>query len=223
MKIIDCRQHSTEWSQARLGVVTASEADALLTPLFKVSDGKGVETYLYKKLSEKVLGYALDSGGTFEMEQGNIVETIARPWFAFTYDVDVSTPGFCLTDDGRCGASPDGLLPDGTGLEIKSPQGPTHLKYYFRNELPPEHAVQVHFSMFVTGAKAWTFVSFHRSLPPLVIRVERDEKIQAQIALAVAAFNARFDALYAKLKGQRDAENAERTAAYYRSEGITPP
>ncbi len=223
MKIIDCRQHSTEWAQARLGVITASEADALITPTFRVSEGKAVETYLFKKLSEKLLGYALDTGGTFEMSQGNIVEQIARPWFAFTYDVDIATPGLCLTDDGRCGASPDGVCPDGSGLEIKSPQGPTHLKYYFKNELPPEHRVQVHFSMFVTGAPYWTFVSFHRVLPPLVVRVERDEKIQATIREAVAAFGKEFDAKHDKIKALRDAENAAKTAAYYKSEGITPP
>lgn len=221
MRIIECRQHSTEWAQARLGVITASEADALFTPLFKISEGKGVETYLYKKLAEKLLGYSSDFGGSFEMEQGNIVEAIARPWFAFTYDVDVRAVGLCLSDDGRCGASPDGLLPDGSGLEIKSPQGPTALKYYFRNELPPEHRVQVHFSMFVTGAPYWTFVSFHRSLPPLVLRVERDEKIQAVIGEGVAGFMEEFDAKHDKIKRLRDAENEAKTAAYYKSEGVT--
>ncbi len=215
MKIIDCKQHTTEWAQARLGVITASEADALITPTFKVSEGKGVETYLYKKLSERLLGYAVDGGGTFEMDQGNIVESIARPWFAFTYDVNVKTPGLCLTDDGRCGASPDGMLDDGSGLEIKSPQGPTHLKYYFKGELPPEHRVQVHFSMFVTGAPYWKFVSFHRVLPPLVLRIERDEKIIATIGEAVAAFGKEFDAKHDKIMALRNAENAAKEAAYY--------
>lgn len=214
MKIVDCKQHSTEWAQTRLGVITASEADALLTPLFKISEGKSVETYLCKKLSEKLLGYALDTGGTFAMSQGNTVEEIARPWFAFTYDVDVRTVGLCLTDDGRCGASPDGLLPDGSGLEIKSPSGPVHLKYYFHNELPPEHKVQVHFSMYVTNAPYWTFVSFHRALPPLVLRVERDEKIIATIRTAVAAFTKDFDDKLAKIEAVRAVEDAPKQAAH---------
>lgn len=214
MKILDVKQGSTAWAQARLGVVTASEADALITPTFKVSEGKGVETYLYKKLSEKILGYSLDMGGTWEMGQGNIVESIARPWYAFTYDVDVKTAGLCLTDDERCGASPDGLLADGSGLEIKSPQGPTHLKYYFKNEVPPEYRVQIAFSLYVTGAPYWTFVSFHRQLPPLVVRVERDEKVMAIIQGAVTDFFRQFDAAYAKIKAIKDAENAAMAAAY---------
>lgn len=214
MKTLNCKQGSTEWAQARLGVVTASEADVLLTPTGKISEGKGVETYLYKKLSEKILGYSLDTGGSFEMGQGQIVETIARPWFSFTYEVDVATPGLCLTDDGKCGCSPDGMLPDGSGLEIKSPQGPTQLRNFFGNKVPAEHMPQIIFSMMVTGAPYWTFVSFHKQLPPLVLKVERDEKQIAAMRSATDAFLAMFAEKYAVIKRIKDAEDAAMSAAY---------
>lgn len=214
MITLDLKQGSTEWNQARLGVLTASEADAILTPTFKARDGQGVETYLFKKLSEKVLGYAVEMGGSFHTDQGHVVETIARPWFAFTYDKNVRTAGFCTTDDGRCGCSPDGLLDDGSGMEIKSPSGPVHLKYYFGNALPAEHAVQVHFSMWVTGAPYWTFVSYHRELPPLVVRVDRDEKKMAAIQETAEAFLERLGTAYDKIKSYRDEENRVKTEAY---------
>ena len=214
MKILDLKQHSVEWHQARLGIVTASEADALVTPTFKVSDGKGVETYLYKKVCERFLGYAPESGGTFAMEQGNIIESIARPWYAFTYGVDVKAVGFCVSDDGRCGCSPDGMLPDGSGLEIKSPQGATALKYFINGEVPPEYRVQVAFSLYVTGAPYWTFVSYHRQLPPLVVRVEPEAKQVAVIQCALAQFFEKFDAIYAKIDAWREAAEAPQKAAY---------
>lgn len=214
MKTLDVKQHSVEWHQARLGVVTASEADALITPTFKVSEGKGVETYLYKKVAEKFLGYAPETGGTFSMEQGNVIETIARPWYAFQYNTDVKEVGFCVSDDGRIGASPDGMLPDGSGLEIKSPQGAAHLKYFVNGEVPPEYRVQVAFSLYVTGAPYWTFVSYHRQLPPLVVRVERDPRHMALIETALGAFFDKFDAIYAKLKTWKDAADAPARAAY---------
>lgn len=224
MKIIDCAQRSTEWSQARLGVVTASEVDALVTPLWKARSGEGVETYLYRKLSEKLLGWSpadLSGGGSWAMEQGNVVETIARPWYAFEYNCDVQTPGFILSDDGRIGCSPDGLVGKDCGLEIKAPQPPTHLKYLIANEVPKDYLAQVHFSMLVTGFPRWMFVSYSRQFPPLVIEVKRDEAIQAVLRAALAKFFDAFDVIHAKVKVWSDAENAAKTAAYYKAEGIT--
>ena len=223
MKTLDLKQGTPEWLAARRGVVTASEADALLTPLFKARTGEGVETYLYRKLAEKLLGWSpedLRPGGgfsSFAMEQGNVVETIARPWFAFQYNCEVKAVGFCLSDDGRVGCSPDGLIGDDCGLELKAPQPPTHLRYLIANELPPEYAVQVHFSMFATGRPRWMFASYSRQFDPLVIEVKRDGAIQAKIAAAVAAFYEKFDALYAKFKSQQDVEHERKTAEYYAS------
>lgn len=214
MKIIQCAQHSTEWSQARLGVVTASEVDALLTPLFKLRDGSGVETYLHRKICEKFLLWSPDTGGTWEMGQGNVIETIALPWYAFQYDVNPQKVGLCLSDDGKTGASPDALIGDDDGLEVKAPQPPTHLKYLLKNEVPPEYRAQVHFSMFVTGRPKWTFVSFSRHFPSLVVHVERDERIQSAIREAVDLFYSKFDPIYTKLCQARDAENALKNAEY---------
>ena len=222
------RQGSSEWLAVRRGVVTASEVDAIISPTFQTRTGKEPETFLFRKLAEKLLGWSdadLRPGGgfsNFAMEQGHVVETIARPWFAFQYDCEVATPGFCLSDDEKTGCSPDGLVGDDCGLEIKAPQPPTHLKYLIAGGVPPEYVAQIHFSMFVTGRARWKFVSYSRQFDPLVIEVKRDEEIQKKIASAVASFYERFDVIHAKFKGQEDAENARKTAEYYAKEGITP-
>lgn len=214
MKILDVPQRSTAWSQARLGVVTASEIDALVTPLWKIRTGEGPETFMHKKLCEKLLGWSPDSGGTWEMEQGNIIETIALPWFAFTYDCEPKRVGFCLSDDGRTGCSPDALLGEDGGLELKAPQPPTHLKYLLRGVLPPEYAPQVQFSLYVTKRARWTFASFSRQLDPLVVEVLPDPTAQQAIECALHLFFEKFDAAYSKIKGKMDAENAAKEAAY---------
>lgn len=220
MKTLNVRQGSGEWIAARLGLVTASEADALLTPSFKQREGAGVETYMFKKLAEKLLGYSPDGANTSHMENGTVAENIARPWYIFTYDVDVEAPGFCVSDCGKFGASPDGLLKDGSGLEIKCPAGPNQLRYLVKNEVPPEYRVQCAFGAYVCDAPYWTFVSFHRSLPALVVRVERDPKADAAIKQALADFFEKFDKIYLTFKRDEDAENARKTAAYYASEGV---
>lgn len=223
MKIIACKQGTPEWFTARRGVVTASEIDSLVTPLWKARTGDGVETYRFLKLAEKLIGYAPPDVGTHAMVQGQLVESIARPWYEFTYGVKVETPGFCASDDGRIGCSPDGLIGDDCGLELKCPQPPTHLKYLIGGCVPPHYLAQVHFSMLVTGRPRWIFASYSRQFPALVVEVNRDESIQQILKDALHQFFKGFDAIYTKMKAEADAENAAKTADYYRREGITPP
>lgn len=201
MKILNCKQGSTEWALARAGVVTASEVDALVTPLFEPRKGEGVKTYLYRKAAERVMGQPVDSGGTFAMDQGNVVEKIARPWYAFKYNVEVETVGFCLSDDGKTGCSPDGLIGKDSGLEIKCPQPPTHCKYLLEQRVPPDYLAQLHMSMYVTGRPMWVFVSYSPYLPPLVVHVLRDDAIQAKLRDALAAFIPQLDEAETRIRG----------------------
>lgn len=214
MKIHNVEQGSGPWLELRLAKPTASEFDQLVTPLWKIKTGEAPRSYLYQKICEKFMGAFADGGSSFAMGQGSIMEHEALPWFAFTHEMPVQRVGFCTTDDGRIGCSPDGLIGEDGGIEIKCPQPATHLRYWVEGVLPKEHAAQVHGSMYVTGRKWWYFVSYSRQFPALVIRVERDEKIQAAIGEALAGFLAEYDELYERLKRLKDAENAVAQAAY---------
>jgi len=194
MKIHECTQGQSEWLNARLCKVTASEAGEILTPEFEIRKGETPKTYLAKKLAEKALNRPIDGFSTFATENGEILEMEARAWFALEHDqYTVRQVGFIEGDDGRCGCSPDALLDEDGGLELKCPQPTNHVKYLLEGTLPKDYAVQVHFSMFVTGRPYWMFVSYRRKLPPFVLRVERDEAIMAKIQAALTAFYARFD------------------------------
>lgn len=189
----DFEQNSVDWQIARSGVVTASEADALVSPTFEIRKGQMPETYLFKKLAESWLGGPLPSSYVFDMEQGTILEREALPYYEFQTNEKVERVGFITTDDGRCGCSPDGLFKDGSGIEIKCPRIETHINYLLAGILPKEYAMQVHFSMFVTGARNWKFMSYRRKLPPLILTIDRNESVQETIAKAVAMFEVKFD------------------------------
>lgn len=208
MIIHDTVQGSAEWLKARLGVVTASEFGALVTPLFKQRTGEGVQAYLYRKVCERVLGYAPDTGGSFAMSNGSIIEHEAVPWLAFAHNLKIDRVGFVTTDDGKAGCSPDGLIGAEGGLEVKSPTEPIHLRYLMDNEVPGEYLPQIHFSMYVTGRKWWKFLSYNRQFPAVVIHVERDEQIQQAIHLALTDFLKQLDYAHAKIKALKDAEMA---------------
>lgn len=209
MKTLNCKQASTEWTLARAGVVTASEADALFTSKMEPRTGEGVNSYLYRKACERIMGPPVETGGSMPMEQGNVIEKIARPWYEFRYGVTVETVGFCTTDDGKVGCSPDGLIGELCGLEIKCPTPPTHCRYLLEQRVPLDYIPQVHLSMFVTGRPEWVFVSYSPFLPALVVHVLRDDAIQNTIRETLAKFVPQIDEAEAKIrammpKGSRD-------------------
>ncbi len=214
MKTLDCKQGSPEWHAARLGIPTASQMDALVSPEGKVRTGQGVETFLYKKLCEKVLGFSTEAS-TFSMEQGQVLEGEARAWYGFERGIEVREVGICLTDDGKFGASPDGLIGEDGGIEIKCFQPEHSLRTLMTGEIPKEYTVQIQAALYVTGRAWWEFLSYSRQFPALIVRVEPDAKMQESIRLALELFYYKYDALLARITAMRDAENAAKEAAYY--------
>ena len=201
MKIhTEYQQGTVEWLEARAGKITASEMDRLVTPLGKVKTGEGPKSYLMEKLSEKWAGAALPSANTFMMEQGNILEEFARPAFELETGLAIKQVGLIETDDGRCACSPDGIVEGkDIGLEIKSPGMPNHIRYLLDNKLPDDYVLQVQSCLWVTGFSQWMFTSFRRGMPPLILTIEPDQKIQWAIGLAVEEFVHRMDEAWTKL------------------------
>lgn len=193
MKVHKVEQGSLEWQLARCGLPTASEFDQLVSPTFEIRKGDMPRTYLHKKLAEWWQGGPLLEYNTFDMDQGTLLEEAAKPNFTVETDLEIQNVGFVTTDDGRIGCSPDGLLPNNSGVEIKCPRIETHVGYLLRSGLPSGYAHQVHGSMFVTGFKLWHFYSYRRRLPSLHIVVERDEKVLAVIQEALEMFLNAFE------------------------------
>ena len=199
MKTIKCEQNSLEWLTLRAGIPTASEFDAIISPTWEIRKGQKPQSYLARKLAEKWIGGPVADFQTLDMELGKIQEDEAIPAFTFLTGIPVTRVGLVTTDDGRVGCSPDGLLPDGCGLEIKCPSITTHVGYLLRGELPKEYAAQVYGSLYVTGFHQWKFMSYHRKLPPLILTIERDEQINALINEALEKFIERFDSEWSRL------------------------
>jgi hypothetical protein len=202
-------QGSGAWFQARCGVLTASNFDEICTPEFTARTGDKPRNFLCRKVAEMKLNYSQEmmdpSAGTHAMEQGQLLERIALPWFNFEYNADVKQVGFCISDDGRTGCSPDGMA-EGYGLEIKSPLAHTHVRYLLDGGVPKDYRPQVHFSMWITGLPVWYFISFNRSLPKLVVKVERDEEIQAKITNIVTAYHLQLDAALEHLRNVQNGQ-----------------
>lgn len=200
MKIHEIPQGEAAWLQLRVGKVTASEMGALLTPEFKLRTGEGPKTYLCTKVAEGFRNRPLPGFSAWATEQGQILEAEARAWYAFETDDKLRNVGFCEHDNGRCGCSPDALVGDEGGLELKSPQPTNHVRYLLDGVLPKDYATQVHGSLYVTGRPWWRFVSYHRGFPAFILTVARDEAICAKIEDALSKFYMLYDAAMERLR-----------------------
>lgn len=190
-------QKSDVWLLAKSGIVTASEMDALVTPKWKIKEGDAAETLLNEKLAEWWTGRPLDSISTFAMENGNILEDEAKPYYEISYGEKVETVGL-VTDEtdtraATIGCSPDGLIGEDGGLEIKCPNADTHVRYLRAGTVPEKYLAQVHFSLYVTGRKWWKFFSYRRKFPPVHVTVQHDPAIVAVIEKALFIFMAEFE------------------------------
>lgn len=186
-------QRSVDWMIARAGKPTASEFDSLITPEFEVRTGQMRATYLAKKVAEAWLGGPLAGFNVFDMDQGNLLEEEAIPFYEFEFSEAIQRVGLVTTDDGRIACSPDGLIGKDGGIEIKCPEVHTHLKYLMAGELPKEYVAQVHGAMYVTGRQWWKFMSYCRHFPVFITTVPRSEQAQAAIHEAVTGFLATLD------------------------------
>src|SRR5690606_15606549 len=129
MRIVNVVQGSPEWLQARLGIPTASQADRILTPS-RLKPAAASRDYLYQLLAEWIVGHPIEWGQASPWaDRGREMEAEARAAYEIVMGVDVQMVGLILTDDGLFGGSPDGLVGDDGGVEIKCPGIHTHIGY----------------------------------------------------------------------------------------------
>lgn len=176
----------------RLGVPTASEFDRIMKLNFELREGLGYATYLYEKLAEDLTGPLPTYGGK-ATDQGHFLEPEALAFFEMETGIDTKRVGFVMKDDMRCGCSPDALIGEDSGLELKAPGPVNHIRYVNEKKLPDQYAAQVHGSLFVTGRSEWHFMSYHRKLKPLHVVVKRDEAIMEKIGRCLEKFYADFN------------------------------
>lgn len=176
MVIVECDQYSPTWWEARRALPTASEFHRIITAS-KMEYAAGAKSYIYELIADLYNpGYGpKDSFQTAAMRNGAILEPRIRRLYEFQNMCDVRQVGFCKSDDGRVGCSPDSLVGDDGVLEIKAPEHKTQVAYLLAGVLPPEYRAQCHGHLIVTGRKWCDFVSHAYGLPDLVVRVEPDD------------------------------------------------
>ena len=206
MKVINCKQGSAAWFQARCGRIGASEVADAVSMLKKGGETAARANLRAKVIAEELTGQPWMEGYLSpEMEWGTANENFARAAYELKTGLDVDQVGFVIHPAiERAGASPDGLIGNVGGLEIKCPKTSTHLRWLLAGEVPEEHRPQMYWGMACCERDWWDFVSYDPRLPdPLRLFVKRlewnDEAIDA-LTSGVLVFLAEVTDTIAKLR-----------------------
>ena len=182
-------QNCPQWYGDRLFHFTASELHKLLTPGRGGGLSRAAESYIFDKLAEELTaGTCLDYAevDTRAIRWGHNYEADARTRYEERTGQRVELCGF-VEWSPLFGGSPDGLVGDDGGIEIKCPySSAVHARYLLLStpadleRLRPEYYAQMQGNMLATGRAWMDFVSFDprvqcEALALKILRIPRDE------------------------------------------------
>jgi putative phage-type endonuclease len=198
MKIIDCVQGTQEWLKCRAGIPSSSNFDMIVTT--KGERSKQAEKYMFRLAGERLTGMPEETYQSAAMARGVEMEEEARSFYELTNDVKVEQVGFCVTDDGLVGCSPDGLVGEDGMVEIKCPLLATCVSYLLNKNIDKEYFQQLQGQLYVTGRKWVDIISYYPALKPLVIRVERDDAFLKKLDVELKVFCRELEEVVDKIK-----------------------
>lgn len=188
MILVECKQGTPEWLEARSGAITAScFADAVS----KMSRNSGErragdptaasEKYAWEvaieRISKKPYGEPINA---WVLKRGHELEPRARMAYEVRTGAMASESGVALTDDRLFGYSTDGLVGEDGLIEIKCPIDTLKISSIWRTGDVSEYMHQMQGGMWITGRKWCDFIMHVPDLANVgkdtyVKRIHRDD------------------------------------------------
>lgn len=191
-------QGSPEWHLARCGHITASRFCDVMAKV-KVGEAATRRDYRWELVTERLSGVPCEGYTNRAMEWGTAHEAEARLAYEAATGNLVDVVGFIPHPRiAMVGGSPDGLIDDDGGQEIKCPYNSVVHVQTLAGGMPPEHRAQVQGNMWVSGRQWWDFVSFDPRMPKklrlYVQRILRDDAYITLLEAEVIRFNGEVSA-----------------------------
>jgi hypothetical protein len=198
-EIITCDQGTPEWQKLKLGVPSVSNFSKVLAK-------KGSETrnsYLMELVGQ-IATKQFDELNAKALEWGKANEEAARAAFEFETGKRVDQVGVIYNLDRRVLCSPDGLIGEEEGMEIKCPlTAKVHADFLCNGKIKGEYLYQVQGSLWVSRRKAWHFCSYHPMFKSSLLgiqAIEPDKDIFERFENEVPEFLKELDEALAKLR-----------------------
>ena len=192
-------QKSNEWLLKRAEYFTASEAQAI------ASDGAGLDT-LCKKKAMILSGIEPSDFSNEHTDRGNELEPIARSMFELETGFVVDEVGFIADEKKSIGCSPDGLIGNDYGIEIKCINNEKYADMIFSDDklkkAESKYIWQCQHSLLVTGRKMWYLVYYNPNFKQnlIILEIYPDEEKHKKILCGVESGKVLLEHYKFKLK-----------------------
>lgn len=176
--VLCTEQNIPEWHAARRGRITASKAQLALARRGSIGRSNYVQD-LVNDL-EGVPNFDEDEPAPW-FADGRYYESWAAGWYAFKFGVEPLKTGFIVHGDySWLGCSPDRLIGDDGGVEIKYRKTLRTFKQHAALRANKSVQAQIQMSMYVTDRRWWDYVNYWRDDANEVEqgsceRIERDD------------------------------------------------
>jgi putative phage-type endonuclease len=189
-KVHSVEQGSPEWFELRLKYpLTASEAQAI------GNQGKGLETLVLEKLSEKYSNAVKENLTNKDLERGKELEPLAREMYELETGNKTEIIGFVTNEEISKvgGASPDSFAGDGL-VEIKCFNDTKHFQLLLENKktgtfkIEPQYIWQMQMQMLFTERKWCDLVAYNPNYEKslLIQRITEDKVMQEKIKIGLS-------------------------------------
>jgi len=188
IEIFDFAQGSTEWHQIRSVIPTTSKFKDVMAK----GEGKMRTGYMHDLIGARMTGEVGESFSNMHTERGHEWEPEVRDLYALTNDVEPRQVGFvrnsAICSFGPVGSSPDSLVGEKGGLEIKTRLPRLQIELLLSNKVPTAHAAQIQGEIAVCDLEWIDFVSYCRGMPVFTARVNRDSAYIVNMMREVGQF-----------------------------------
>lgn len=173
----DIIQQTPEWFEAKKLKMGASHAGVIM------ANGKGLDTYVKELLADYYSEGEKEIYTNADIQRGIDLEPLARELYSIKTDNDVIEVGGYEYDKYTF-VSPDGLVSDDGGVEIKCHNDKVFVELLLHEVIDPKYIAQIQMNLFCTGRKWWDYVGYNQNIKPYIYikRVEPDsiafEKIE---------------------------------------------
>ena len=186
----EIQQNTEEWLSLRAGKVTASSCSTMMANISKGMEffSDTAKEYAHKLAVERLTGKPiLDLFTSVHLERGHEEEPIAREMYEELSFNTVENGAFYTSDDcPLLGASPDGVVNDNKGIEIKSVIYKAMRKILKRDSYPTEYKWQLAHQFLVCGFDSIDFIAYCSQYPEvhqLYVKTINREEMKEEIQL----------------------------------------
>jgi len=198
-------QRTDEWHAARAGKITASR---FVDVIARTSAGKPKAErarYMRELVFERLAMQPKHEVSSKSLHWGTEVEDFARQAYELrTGNIVTLSPFLVHPRYDFIGASPDGLIDEDGGLEMKCPHSEDVHVLTWLEGMPADHMPQVQGCMAVTGRKWWDFTSYDprqgERFRLYVQRIHRDDAYISAMLAELIQFNAEALAMQKELE-----------------------